>query len=226
MFLGGAGDVFIQGTALKPEIGFNECVSKNDLQNLEPTEFYTHPCYQYDWRDFADTTAGVRGTTLQINKDENKSAVFNLLEGEVKISSKNMEKNITLTDMTSFDVNQTSKSSTAIDTLEPIQKIYLADTTLNAIDDNKSIGRVTVHTNINDANYYLLGENVQTGYGKDTVFEEVSEGNYTLRFLPASQYHTPHDINISITKDTLKQEFIGTYDPKPNITPIIMYLLN
>jgi len=161
--------------------------------------------------ELCDTEAAVRGTTLKIIVDVNNSIKYNLIEGIVDIHSNITDQNVTLTNMTSFDAETNKVETIAQNTLTPLEVQFLKDTKLNDIDINKSIGSVSIQTDTNDTQYLLLGLNTRYGVGEETIFNEVAEGNYTIRFLNKLWYKKPDDINITIDKDHLEHNISSHY---------------
>jgi len=159
-------------------------------------------------------TAAVRGTTFQIVKEPNQPIRYNLLEGEVEIAENNQS--VVLKNMTSYKDGNVTKLNK--DTLSAKEKLYLTKTALYDANLSDSIDSVTIKTNLPNASYFLLGKNVQSGYGQDTLFKYVLEGNYTLSFMPRFGYKRPHDVNLTIDNNNdnvlLKkdyQKFVDIY---------------
>jgi len=200
-------------------IAIRECENMYDpLTQAEALEYFSHPCVtNADITDensndyFNDYGAGVRGTTFTIEKESNQSLVFNLIEGEIELSSSSLDGNITLHDMESLDIDHKVKTTITTNVLSPLQEQHLADTSLNTADENTSIGSINVTTNLSNASYVLVGDNVQAGNGKVSVFEEVAEGSYVLQFLPILGFTTPEKIDISLAKTNLHKVYAVVY---------------
>ena len=192
-------------------IHIDECeIPNSPLSVAQALSFDSHPCVQMN-ADGNNILAGVRGTTFTIEKKKNKPLVFNLIEGEIELSSTSLEGNITLHDMESLDLNQTVKTSINTNVLTPLQEKYLEDTSLNTADENTSIGSISITTNLSNASYMLVGDNVQAGNGKVSVFENVTEGSYDLQFLPVLGFVTPDNIKIILSKVNLDKQYAVVY---------------
>ncbi len=198
-----------------PRYHFTDCDIKESPLSMAETEAGVHhTCSaesgEYD-ENYEDIDSAVRGTTFTIEKESNKSLVFNLIEGEIELSSSSLDGNITLHDMESLDLNHTAKTKITTNVLSPLQEQHLADTSLNTADENTSIGSINVTTNLSNASYVLVGDNVQAGNGKVSVFEEVAEGSYVLQFLPILGFTTPEKIDISLAKTNLHKVYAVVY---------------
>ena len=202
-------------SAYKMQIQFKECEIKNSPLVVSQPVSYNFPSISCSSREntgeqYQDLVAGVRGTTFTINKKKNKPLEFNLFEGEIELAYTYLDENITLQDMEPFDI-ENMKTKLDAKALDPRQTQYLADTSLAAMDENTSVGSITITSNLSNASYILVGDNVQVGNGKISVFEGVVEGNYKLEFLPVLGYAKPESIHITLSKASLEKSYSVVY---------------
>lgn len=159
-------------------------------------------------QNFEDVTVGVRGTSVVITGDTNNTDI-KVLEGIVDVST--MNKNVTLNTMESFGNLDIAKKEIVQLDLPLSTKIYFDETSLYQSNINDSVGRLNITTNLIDASFVLIGENVRLGDGLRASFDNITEGSYTLRFLPKDGYITPEDISLVFNKDNLMEEITVTY---------------
>ena len=197
-----------------PSVSFAECSYEDDfidLINKKATSYDRHPCYDRDnWMN-QPVTAAIRGTTVNFTKEPNKKTVINLIEGKVDVVG-NDDGNIThLTDMTSLKVDSPLKKEIVDNVLTANEVKFLKHTSLTGIEANQTIGKVYINTNLKESHYYLLGKNVQYGYGEKSIFDNVAEGSYKVVYLPYKGYITPSPQEINITKDQNEYILDGNY---------------
>ena len=197
-----------------PSVSFAECSYEDDfidIINKKATSYDRHPCYDSDNWINQPVTAAIRGTTVNFTKEPNKKTVINLIEGRVDVVDNN-DKNIThLTDMTSLKVDSPLKKEIVDNILTANEVKYLKHTSLNGIEANQTIGKVYINTNLKESHYYLLGKNVQYGYGEKSIFDNVAEGSYKVVYLPYKGYITPSPQEVNITKDQNEYILDGNY---------------
>lgn len=156
-----------------------------------------------------DIITGIRGTTAVISKDANGTFGFKTYEGLIDVTKNAQTKTI----------STGSKLSTFEGTVEFIQNVdldlyemlYLNSTSDYIVNPQDYMGSVHVRTNDENATFMIIGRNAVIGGGTIFTQEELSEGNYTLKFLPIAGKITPPEIPFTISKETLNISLDGNY---------------
>ena len=165
----------------------------------EGTEFeiYTSP-----------SVAGVRGTTFKMTLT-NHGIDYDLYEGAIDINNSGVVTELKTMQSFKSDKNITKDIVSVV--LPTDIKTYFDKTSLYQTDINTTVSKLKIDTNIDNASYILIGDNIRFGSGDINSFDNIAEGNYTLRFLNSKWYKKPADINITFNKDNLFETITSQY---------------
>lgn len=156
-----------------------------------------------------DTITGIRGTTAVISKDINGTFSFKTYEGIIDVTKNAQTKTIlTGNKLSAFD--RTVESMKNVD-LDLYEMVYLNSTSDYVRNSQDYTGSLHVTTNDENATFMIIGRNAVIGGGRAFAQEELSEGNYTLKFLPIIGKITPPEIPFVITKEALNISLDGNY---------------
>ncbi len=159
-------------------------------------------------KSFGDSTTAIRGTTFIVRGDSNDTR-YEVLEGIVDINKSGIV--TTLNSMEQFDLKEDNKTSITNMELSKHAKEFLEETSLFQTELDATISKLKVDTNRANSSYVLIGDNVRVGSGTLNLFDNISEGNYTLRFLPIDGSDTPADVNLTFNKDKLFEAIRAIY---------------
>ncbi len=155
-----------------------------------------------------DYSTAVRGTTFKISLT-NHGADFDLYEGELDINKSGKTTNLKTMQSYQGDTGKVREITNV--SVPSMVKKYFDKTSLAVADINSTVSDMEVSTNSDKASFLLIGDHVRFGGGKVDLIKNISEGNYTLRFLSLLWHKKPEDRNITFDKDNLKEKITGEY---------------
>ena len=152
--------------------------------------------------------AAIRGTTFKMTLTDS-GVDYDLYEGAIDINDSG--KIAKLKTMQSYK-SDTSIMKRIVDFSVPLPvKTYFDNTSLYQADLNTTVSKLDITTNRDDASYILVGDNVRFGGGRLNSINNITEGNYTLKFLPVLWNKKPSDINITFDAQNIKENITSTY---------------